>query len=177
MSILLYLDRFAINAVAPRMIADLEVDQEEFGRAVGSFFLAYALMQVPAGWMADRLGSRKMLTLYVVGWSLCTIGIGLVNGLLALFVLAQPSEWRRPALSGRGRDHQVLDTNSGSCSSKPRCFHGGTTWRFDVVCTDPAFDSGRCNRIWHRHWTVAAGVHFLWHAGHCVGVLVLAPFS
>jgi sugar phosphate permease len=87
MSILLYLDRFAINAVAPRMIADLEVDQEEFGRAVGSFFLAYALMQVPAGWMADRLGSRKMLTLYVIGWSLCTIGIGLVNGLLALFVL------------------------------------------------------------------------------------------
>jgi ACS family glucarate transporter-like MFS transporter len=84
MSVLLYLDRFAIGAVTPRMIDELDVDEEQFGRAVGAFFLAYALLQVPAGWLADRLGARSMLTLYVMGWSLCTIGIGLVHGLLAL---------------------------------------------------------------------------------------------
>jgi ACS family glucarate transporter-like MFS transporter len=86
MSVLLYLDRFAIGAVTPRMIEELDVDEEQFGRAVGAFFLAYALLQVPAGWLADRLGARPMLTLFVIGWSLCTIGIGLVEGLLALAI-------------------------------------------------------------------------------------------
>ena len=66
------------------MISELGVTDEEFGRAVGAFFFAYALMQVPAGWLADRLGARLMLTIYVVAWSLTTIMLGFVNSLAAI---------------------------------------------------------------------------------------------
>lgn len=66
------------------MLEDLDVTKEEFGRAVGAFFFAYALMQVPAGWIADRLGARMMLTIFVVAWSLTTIGLGFVNSLAAI---------------------------------------------------------------------------------------------
>ena len=31
-----------------------------------SFFFAYALGQLPAGWLADRFGPRRMLVAYIV---------------------------------------------------------------------------------------------------------------
>ena len=69
------------------MISELGVTGEEFGRAVGAFFFAYAAMQVPAGWLADRLGARMMLTIYVVAWSLATMSLGLVNSLTAIVLV------------------------------------------------------------------------------------------
>jgi ACS family glucarate transporter-like MFS transporter len=87
MSVLLYLDRFAINAATGAILTDLQLNEEQFGRAVGAFFLAYALMQVPCGWLSDAFGGRATLALYVVGWSLCTIALGFANGLLAITLL------------------------------------------------------------------------------------------
>jgi MFS family permease len=42
------------------------------GRIMGSFFLGYGIMQIPAGWLGDRWGSRKSLTLYALTWSAAT---------------------------------------------------------------------------------------------------------
>jgi MFS family permease len=42
------------------------------GRIMGSFFLGYGIMQIPAGWLGDRWGSRKALTLYALTWSSAT---------------------------------------------------------------------------------------------------------
>src|SRR4051812_4801841 len=87
MSILLYLDRFALTPITTTILRDLKLDEEQFGRAVGAFFLVYALCQVPAGWLSDLLGARWTLALYVVGWSLATIGLGLAGGLVAITVM------------------------------------------------------------------------------------------
>lgn len=87
MAVLLYLDRFCIGAATPAMIAELGVDKEEFGRAVGAFFLAYALMQVPAGRLSDRFGGRITLAAYVALWSLATLLMGFAYGLTAIFCM------------------------------------------------------------------------------------------
>jgi MFS family permease len=87
MAVLLYLDRFCITPVQAVMIDELSVNAEEFGRAVGGFFLAYALMQVPAGWLADRFGARLTLSAYVALWSLSTMVLGLAHGLAAVLLL------------------------------------------------------------------------------------------
>jgi MFS family permease len=84
MAVLLYLDRFALTPIATTILLELNLDEEQFGRAVGGFFLIYALCQVPAGWLTDRLGARWTLAGYVVAWSLATIGLGLAGGLLAI---------------------------------------------------------------------------------------------
>jgi MFS family permease len=44
---------------------------------ISAFFWAYALAQVPAGWLGDRFGSRGVLALYIVSWSFFTAMIGL----------------------------------------------------------------------------------------------------
>ncbi|MEX2173653.1 MAG: MFS transporter [Pirellulaceae bacterium] len=85
MSLLLYLDRFAITPATDTMLRELKLSKGQFGEAVGAFFLAYALMQIPSGWLTDVLGARWMLALYVVGWSLATIGLGLADGLTAIW--------------------------------------------------------------------------------------------
>jgi MFS family permease len=87
MSLLLYLDRFAITPATSVMLAELTLTKEQFGDAVGAFFLAYALMQIPSGWLTDALGARWMLALYVVSWSIATIGLGLAQGLMAIWLM------------------------------------------------------------------------------------------
>jgi ACS family glucarate transporter-like MFS transporter len=87
MSVLLYLDRFAISTAASAILHDLKLTEEEWGRVQSVFFLVYALLQVPAGWLSDRLGARITLALYVVGWSLATVAMGFANGLLVIVLM------------------------------------------------------------------------------------------
>jgi len=88
MAMLLYLDRFAISPVTSTLLAELKVSKEQLGRTTFfAFFFAYALLQIPAGWLSDKFGARRMLALYVAGWSIATLGMGLVNGLAAIFFI------------------------------------------------------------------------------------------
>ena len=87
MSLILYLDRFALNPITATIVRDLGIDKEQFGRGNLIFFWAYALFQVPAGALADRFGARRMLALYVIAWSLATIALGFVPGLVGLLGL------------------------------------------------------------------------------------------
>jgi MFS family permease len=85
MSMLLYLDRFAITPATNTILAELKLSKGEFGETVRAFFLAYALMQIPAGWLTDVLGARWMLALFVLGWSLAIAGLGLADGVSAIW--------------------------------------------------------------------------------------------
>jgi sugar phosphate permease len=87
MSVLLYLDRFAISPATDTMLSELKLTKGQFGEAVGAFFLAYALMQIPSGWLSDTFGARWMLALFVVCWSLATMGLGLAQGLAAIWTM------------------------------------------------------------------------------------------
>lgn len=69
MAILLYLDRFALNAVQPIVMEELGINLTMMGWVTSTFFWAYALAQVPAGWLGDRWGGRNTLALYVAVWS------------------------------------------------------------------------------------------------------------
>ncbi len=51
----------------------------QMGSLHGAFFLTYALGQMPFGYLADRFGARRMLTLYMFAWSACTAMLGLAR--------------------------------------------------------------------------------------------------
>jgi ACS family glucarate transporter-like MFS transporter len=88
MAVLLYLDRVCLSLIAPALGADLCFNESQVALILSLFFLGYALAQVPAGWLGDRLGARAMLTACVLAWSLCTALTGVVAG-LALLVSAR----------------------------------------------------------------------------------------
>jgi ACS family glucarate transporter-like MFS transporter len=80
---LLYLDRTCMGAVvqSDAFQQEMALDKAAVGSVMSAFFFAYALGQIPAGWLADRFGSHRMLGWYVVLWSGCTALTGLVSSL------------------------------------------------------------------------------------------------
>jgi MFS family permease len=84
MYLVMYIDRVNIATVAPRMTADLGLSNTEFGLAISAFAYPYALFQLIGGWVSDRFGARRALTLSGLVVCVATICTGLVGGLGAL---------------------------------------------------------------------------------------------
>ncbi len=73
---------FVRNGVGPAestIRAELGISKEQSGMLMSSFFWPYALCQIPAAMLAQRMGSRWALSLYGVLWSLATAGLALGN--------------------------------------------------------------------------------------------------
>ena len=87
LSWILYLDRAAISTAKDLIAADLRLTNDAMGVVFGSFALAYALGQIPAGWFADRFGPRVTLTAVVAAWSLFTALTGLAPEVATLVVI------------------------------------------------------------------------------------------
>jgi sugar phosphate permease len=87
-AVLLYLDRICIAEIAKldAFKDELSISDEQKGTILSAFFFSYALAQVPAGWLADRFGARRMMPIYIVLWSLCTALTGLATGFAMLIV-------------------------------------------------------------------------------------------
>jgi len=80
-----YLDRVCISMAAPFMQKDLHLTDAQMGFVFSAFTFAYAVLEIPGGWLADRFGPRLMLTRVVVWWSLLTAATGLIGGFVSLF--------------------------------------------------------------------------------------------
>ncbi|MFP6702339.1 MAG: MFS transporter, partial [Planctomycetaceae bacterium] len=87
MAVLLYLDRFCISFASDYIREDLQLTQTQIAGMISIFFWSYALAQVPSGWLSDRYGSRIMLSLYIILWSVFTLLTGVVSGLIGLLII------------------------------------------------------------------------------------------
>lgn len=82
-----YLDRVCISMTGPFMQKDLNLSDAQLGLVFSVFTFAYAALEIPAGWLADRYGPRLMLTRVVVWWSLLTAVTGLAGGFVSLLII------------------------------------------------------------------------------------------
>ncbi|WP_246058302.1 MFS transporter [Paenibacillus illinoisensis] len=80
------LDRFAINYAIVAIGQDMGFSASSQGIILSSFFLGYALMQIPGGKLADRFGYRKVILIAVFSWSVFTFFTGSAWSLLSLVV-------------------------------------------------------------------------------------------
>ena len=53
--------RVSNAVIAPELMADLAIGTETMGVVNGTYFLAFAAMQIPAGMLLDRYGARRMV--------------------------------------------------------------------------------------------------------------------
>lgn len=87
MAVLLYIDRFAVGIATTFIGQDLRMSQTQMSWFLSVFFLSYALGQVPAGWFSDRFGARRMLTLYILIWSIFTGWLGFAYSVWLVLLL------------------------------------------------------------------------------------------
>src|SRR5436190_12358609 len=83
-AVLLYLDRICLSFAERYVRDDLNLTSGEMQLIMSSFFWAYALGQLPAGWLSDRFGGRLMLTIFLAGWSAFTGLLAFAFGMLWL---------------------------------------------------------------------------------------------
>ncbi|WP_428378038.1 MFS transporter [Lichenicoccus sp.] len=75
-----YVDRATLSVAAPAMQRALHLGPATMGLLLGAFFWTYALMQIPGGWVVDRIGARAAYAGAVAWWSTCTAATALVRG-------------------------------------------------------------------------------------------------
>lgn len=86
-AVISYIQRTGINTIKQEICDHVGINTEEFGALGTAWLIGYALMQVPAGWLADRFGGRNVLAGLAIVWSLLTAGLGLCSTFEALLVL------------------------------------------------------------------------------------------
>lgn len=82
-----YLDRSNLSIAAPALTSELGIDPIHVGLVFSAFGWTYAAMQIPGGWLVDRVPPRILYTVALVLWSLATVMLGFAASFIALFVL------------------------------------------------------------------------------------------
>src|SRR4051812_15610310 len=86
LAVIQYIDRVCISQAAPFIIADLGLTTKQMGLVFSAFTLAYALFEIPTGWLGDKIGARQVLMRVVLWWSFFTAATGWAWNHLSLVV-------------------------------------------------------------------------------------------
>src|SRR5579872_191485 len=87
LAILSYIDRVCMSQAAPHVSADLGLSKVEMGSIFSAFGLAYALFEIPSGWLGDWMGPRRVLIRIVLWWSTFTALTGAAWSFVSLWVI------------------------------------------------------------------------------------------
>ncbi len=82
-----YLDRANLSVAAPQLAKDLGFDDAQKGYLLAAFGWTYAALQVPGGWLVDKIPPRILYPVAIALWSLATIGLGFVGSVAGLIGL------------------------------------------------------------------------------------------
>jgi MFS family permease len=67
-----YMDRQVLATTRPAIMEELGISLVAMGWVTFAFRMAYALFQIPGGWLGDTIGARRALTMVVSWWSAFT---------------------------------------------------------------------------------------------------------
>ena len=81
-----YFDRTAVLTLLPLIREDLHLTHQQVGFAASIFFFAYAIAQVLAGWLADKIGPKKVMGIAIFVFTFVTFVTGLAQNFIQ-FVL------------------------------------------------------------------------------------------
>jgi MFS transporter, ACS family, glucarate transporter len=87
LAVVTYLDRVCISSAAPFIRRDLHLTVWQMGLVFSAFTLAYALFEVPSGWLGDAFGARSVLTRIVGWWSAFTVLTATAGGFRSLLAI------------------------------------------------------------------------------------------
>jgi len=79
-----YIDRVNISIAAPLIQKEMNLTNTQLGIALSAFGLCYAFFQIINGYLGDRFGARRVLSILATLWSLGTLLTGLAGGLVSL---------------------------------------------------------------------------------------------
>lgn len=82
-----YIDRVNVATAAPYMKKDLHLSTTEMGLFLSAFAYPYALLQIFGGWIGDKAGAKKTLTIVGAIWAVTTALTGMITGLVSAILV------------------------------------------------------------------------------------------
>jgi MFS transporter, ACS family, solute carrier family 17 (sodium-dependent inorganic phosphate cotransporter), other len=79
-----YMDRWNLSVAAPLLMREFGWNETSVGLLQSVFFYGFTASHLPGGWLADRLGGRRVLGTGVLVWSLATGVTPLAGGFAGL---------------------------------------------------------------------------------------------
>ena len=76
-----------MNVGIVEIAKDFNLSPSVMGVVLSSFFAGYALMQLPGGWLADKFGSRKVIAIAILFWSIFTVLTGMAWSLMSMIMI------------------------------------------------------------------------------------------
>src|SRR5512139_2058378 len=83
-AVLNYVDRQTLSALAPTIQHDLGLDDRGYADIVNLFLVAYTVAYLISGRIADRLGTRASMVLFVAWWSVANMLTAVARGATSL---------------------------------------------------------------------------------------------
>jgi MFS transporter, ACS family, glucarate transporter len=103
-----YLDRVNLSIAAPSIAYEFHLSNVQLGLVFSAFNIGYGICQLPAGWAADRLGPRKVLTFSALWWALFT---SLIASIPTGIAFAALTFWSARFLLGVGESVMYPSSN------------------------------------------------------------------
>src|SRR5207248_841209 len=86
--VLAYIDRINVSFAALTMRGDLHMSAGDFGFAVGTFYWAYFLFEVPSNVIMEKVGARLWIARIMITWGILAEAIPtVIIGIATYFVL------------------------------------------------------------------------------------------
>lgn len=82
-----YICRSNLSVAVPLIARDFGLDPAQQGLLLSAFGWTYAALQVPGGWLVDRVQPRVLYAICVVLWSAATMFTGMAGSFVVLIVL------------------------------------------------------------------------------------------
>jgi len=79
-----YIDRVNVSTASSVFKQELRLSNTQVGLVFSAFAYPYLLFQVIGGWVSDRFGARRALTISAIIWASATLLTGLVGSLAAM---------------------------------------------------------------------------------------------
>ena len=86
MYLLTYIDRVNVSTASNVFEKELNLNKTEVGFIFSVFAYPYLIFQIIGGYLGDRFGPRKVLTVCSLIWALATILTGFVNGFATMVI-------------------------------------------------------------------------------------------
>jgi ACS family glucarate transporter-like MFS transporter len=78
-----FLDRTNISIAGSSLATDYGLSNQQLGFVFSAFLIGYALFQTPGGCLADKIGSRRVLTAAVLWWGVFTTLVAVLKSTAA----------------------------------------------------------------------------------------------
>lgn len=84
---MVYMDKNMVSTAIIPIAKQFGFSTSQTGMIMSMFFLAYTLMQIPSGWLADKLGAKRVLLISLATICFFSYAFGLASSLIFFFAI------------------------------------------------------------------------------------------